>query len=567
MRRALVDMRPDRFEDIIALVALYRPGPMANIPTYCARKLGQRAARIPPSRSSSRSCERDLRHHHLPGTGDADRPGSRRLFARRSRPAAPRHGQEDQARDGRAARALRLAARSSAGSTRRRRRRSSTPARKFADYGFNKIHAAPYALRHLPDRLSEGELPGRVPRRLDDARHAATPTSSPNSAPRRCGSASRSSRRRSTARGVDFEVDGRRASSMRWRRSRASARRRSSRSSRRAASRPFRDLADFAGRINPRAVNKRVLESLAAAGAFDELEPRPRPRPCRPSTRCWRIAQRAHEATHDRAERPVRRRRRARAAAAAGGRAVAAGRAAADANTTRSASSSPAIRSTTTRRVLKKHAGADLGRVRRAGEGGRDRRPARRHRHLAAGAAHQDRQQDGHRRACPTRPASTRRCCSRKGCSSIATCWSPARRCCCSSSAEAQGDDVRARIQTVEPLEKAAEKMQKGLRVFLRSTSAPIESVARRLEARGEGEVSMVLLLARRREVEVKLPGPLQGLAADRRRDQGGAGRGAGRGAVAAPGEGAACVCGQRGRARFSRWPAAVDRSTCRRRT
>src|SRR5487761_2021803 len=35
MRRALVDMRPDRFEDIIALVALYRPGPMANIPTYC----------------------------------------------------------------------------------------------------------------------------------------------------------------------------------------------------------------------------------------------------------------------------------------------------------------------------------------------------------------------------------------------------------------------------------------------------------------------------------------------------------------------------------------------------
>src|SRR5207302_4048892 len=38
MRRALLDMRPDRFEDIIALVALYRPGPMANIPTYCTRK-------------------------------------------------------------------------------------------------------------------------------------------------------------------------------------------------------------------------------------------------------------------------------------------------------------------------------------------------------------------------------------------------------------------------------------------------------------------------------------------------------------------------------------------------
>ena len=37
--------------------------------------------------------------------------------------------------------------------------------------------------------------------------------------------------------------------------------------------RPFADLADFARRINPRALNKRVLESLAAAGAFDAVEP------------------------------------------------------------------------------------------------------------------------------------------------------------------------------------------------------------------------------------------------------------------------------------------------------
>ena len=52
IRRALVDMRPDRFEDLIALVALYRPGPMANIPTYRARKLGQEAIDI-CTRSSS----------------------------------------------------------------------------------------------------------------------------------------------------------------------------------------------------------------------------------------------------------------------------------------------------------------------------------------------------------------------------------------------------------------------------------------------------------------------------------------------------------------------------------
>ncbi len=41
MRKALIGMRPDCFEDIIALVALYRPGPMDNIPTYNARKHGE----------------------------------------------------------------------------------------------------------------------------------------------------------------------------------------------------------------------------------------------------------------------------------------------------------------------------------------------------------------------------------------------------------------------------------------------------------------------------------------------------------------------------------------------
>ncbi len=41
MRDVLRQMRPDRFEDLIAAVALYRPGPMAHIPAYCARKHGE----------------------------------------------------------------------------------------------------------------------------------------------------------------------------------------------------------------------------------------------------------------------------------------------------------------------------------------------------------------------------------------------------------------------------------------------------------------------------------------------------------------------------------------------
>jgi len=41
MRDVLRKLRPNRFEDIIALVALYRPGPMDNIPTYIKRKNGE----------------------------------------------------------------------------------------------------------------------------------------------------------------------------------------------------------------------------------------------------------------------------------------------------------------------------------------------------------------------------------------------------------------------------------------------------------------------------------------------------------------------------------------------
>jgi DNA polymerase-3 subunit alpha len=82
----------------------------------------------------------------------------------------------------------------------------------------------------------------------------------------------------------------------------------------------------------------------------------------------------------------------------------------------------------------------------------------------------------------------------------------PGRAVLLTLSAELQGDEVRARIQMVEPLDEAAAKMQKALRVFVRS-EAPLESVAKRLDAKGDGEVSMVLMLGAGTEVEVKLAG------------------------------------------------------------
>jgi DNA polymerase-3 subunit alpha len=71
--------------------------------------------------------------------------------------------------------------------------------------------------------------------------------------------------------------------------------------------------------------------------------------------------------------------------------------------------------------------------------------------------------------------------------------------------ANVEGEDVRARIVSVEPLEEAASRIQKGLRIFLRD-QAPLPSLAARLNGRGEGEVALVLLTGQG-EIEMKLPG------------------------------------------------------------
>jgi DNA polymerase III subunit alpha len=50
MREALRQVKPTEFEDLIALVALYRPGPMQYIPSYAARKNKREAVSIPDER-------------------------------------------------------------------------------------------------------------------------------------------------------------------------------------------------------------------------------------------------------------------------------------------------------------------------------------------------------------------------------------------------------------------------------------------------------------------------------------------------------------------------------------
>ena len=75
------------------------PGPDGQHPDLHQPQARRGAGRLPASHAGA-DPEGDLRRHHLPGAGDADRPGDGRLLAGRGRHPAPRHGQERQGRDG-----------------------------------------------------------------------------------------------------------------------------------------------------------------------------------------------------------------------------------------------------------------------------------------------------------------------------------------------------------------------------------------------------------------------------------------------------------------------------------
>src|SRR6202040_4242172 len=269
MRRALVDMRPDRFEDLIVLVALYRPGPMANIPTYCARKLGREKTEylhpklvpiLEPTYGIITSQEQGMQiARDLAGYSLAEADLLRRAMGKKIK--AEMAAQRGRFLGGAVERGVDKAIASTI----------FDACAKFAEYGFNKSHSAPYALLTYQTAYMKANHPveflpasmtldmGNTDK-LAEFRAEAVRLGIKVEPP----SINRS--------GVEFDVEdsiiyyalaalrgvGRQAVQ-----SIIEAR----------AERPFADLADFARRINPRSINKRVLESLGASGAFDTLEP------------------------------------------------------------------------------------------------------------------------------------------------------------------------------------------------------------------------------------------------------------------------------------------------------
>jgi DNA polymerase-3 subunit alpha len=273
MRDCLRMMRPDRFEDLIAAVSLYRPGPMANIPAYCQRKHGEKWEAPHPKmaeivgetygilvyQEQVMQIAQELAGYSL-GTADL----LRRAMGKKIR--SEMEAQRKIFVDGAVANAVPEA---KAGEI-------FDLMEKFAEYGFNKSHAAP--TRWSPTRPPTSRRTTRSPSWPRRCRSTSTRPRSwrPHAgmrAARHPGAAARREplRRRSSCWTLSRTARSRSASPRRRQARRASPRcRNSSRPAMRAA--PSASLSDFAGRVDPRLLNKMQLENLAKAGAFESLE-------------------------------------------------------------------------------------------------------------------------------------------------------------------------------------------------------------------------------------------------------------------------------------------------------
>ncbi len=508
MRKALVDMRADRLEDLIALVALYRPGPMANIPVYCERKHGkgepeeqwylhpklapilretfgiivyqEQVMQVAQELSGYSLGEADLLRRAMGKKIKAEMDAQRVRFVDGAEEADIPKALADEIFD--------LLAR-------------------FADYGFNKSHAAAYALVAYQTAYLKANYPVEFLAALMalDMDNTDKLSEFRRDAERLGARVEPPSINRS---GVTFEVEHHAdVSIIRYALAAVKGVGVQAVEAIVAArgDRPFRDLADFASRLQPRLVNKRTIEALIAAGAFDELE-KDRARATAAIEAMIAMANRTQEA-------------------AAIGQNDFFGGAGSAPEPLRIPDYDPwlpafrlqkeydAIGFFLTGHPLDEY-GALLEKLRvqpwtqfvrsvKAGSGvGRvaatvlDRQERRTKSGSKMGIINFS-DQSGQFEAIIFS----------EGLSHYRELLEPGRPLVLILQASLEGEEVRARIQSVEPLDAAVARHQKGLRIFLRD-ERPVASIAQRLRERGESEVSLILMLEESgREVEVKLKG------------------------------------------------------------
>ena len=272
MRDVLRKLKPDRFEDIIAVVALYRPGPMENIPSYIKRKHGEeqpdylhpllegilketygimiyqeQVMQIAQVLSGYTLGGADLLRRAMGKKIQAEMDAQRAQFI----DGAKKNGVEG----GRASSIF-------------------DQVDKFAGYGFNKSHAAAYALVCYQTAYLKANHPveffaasmtldmgnadkiGNFRRELERLHIPLLPPDINNSMAEFAVEPAEGKLgvryALAAIKGVGREAMNRLTEE-------------------RHANGPFKDVFDVAERLDQRVINKRLLESLVKAGAFDSL--------------------------------------------------------------------------------------------------------------------------------------------------------------------------------------------------------------------------------------------------------------------------------------------------------
>jgi DNA polymerase-3 subunit alpha len=269
MRDALRGLRPERLEDIIAIVSLYRPGPMDLIPDFIDRRHGR--AKIKYEHPAMETLTRETYGimvyqeqimqiaSEMAGFTMGEADTLRRAMGKKDRDLMAQ--QKAKFVNGCAERGI-------AGA---KAERVWELMEKFAGYGFNKSHAAAYGLVAYQTAYFKANYPvefmaalltsemgdtDKIVKYIDECRAMGIQVQAPdvNSSAVRFLVAGETIRFGLAA--IKNVGEAAMESILRTR----------------AADGNFRSLDDFCSRVDLRLVNRRVIESLIKAGAFDSLQ-------------------------------------------------------------------------------------------------------------------------------------------------------------------------------------------------------------------------------------------------------------------------------------------------------
>ncbi|MGO4475583.1 DNA polymerase III subunit alpha [Massilia sp. 2TAF26] len=276
MQGMLKDARPDRFEDIIALVALYRPGPMDLIPDFCKRKHGEKFDYPDPRTESILSetygimvyQEQVMQMAQIVGgysLGGADM--LRRAMGKKKAEEMAEH------------REIFRAGAAKDGLSTEKADEIFDLMEKFAGYGFNKSHAAAYALlsyhtaylkvHHTAAFMAANmslamEDTDKIKILVEDSIDVCKLTILPPDV--------NESQFRFTPEGPPRSVTGKQVSNIRYGLGGVKGAGQGAIEAIIAARKDggkFKDLFDFCLRVDRKQINRRTIESLIRAGAMD----------------------------------------------------------------------------------------------------------------------------------------------------------------------------------------------------------------------------------------------------------------------------------------------------------